>query len=101
MKDLTAGQLRARLGEALDLASAGERIVIKRDHRPIAAIIPIEDVQHLEGRGPEALARKRAAMRRIRERAERMTVDPSTERSTADAAEVVRWERDHGHEDGA
>ena len=100
MRDMTAGQLRARLGEALDLASAGERIVIRRDHRAVAAIVPIEDAQQLEGHGSEAMARKRAAMQRIRERAETMRArDPGAEQPP-DAASAVRWDRDHGHEDG-
>src|SRR3990172_7300697 len=68
MRTITAGQLRARLGEALDLASAGERIVIERDHEPIAAIVPIEDAQQLEGQSEEATRRKEAALERIRER---------------------------------
>ncbi len=101
MRDMTAGQLRARLGEALDLASAGERIVIKRDHRPVAAIVPIEDVQQLDGYGSEAMARKRAAMQRIRERAKQMRGRSAIAGdSPTDAASSVRWDRDHGHEDG-
>src|SRR3990172_5551995 len=41
MRTMTAGQLRARLGEALDRASAGERIGIERGHRLLAAIVPL------------------------------------------------------------
>ena len=101
MRTISAGQLRARLGEALDQASAGERVVIERDRIPIAAIVPIEDVQQLEGQSEEAIQRKLAAMARIRERAERMKrLHPRDPDDPWDAATAIRWERDHGHDDG-
>jgi prevent-host-death family protein len=101
MRTITAGQLRARLGEALDAASVGERILIERDHVPIAAIVPVEDAHRLEGRSEEALARKRAAMAAIHELAERMRREaPAPDERFPDAASFVRWDRDHGHEDG-
>ena len=95
---MTAGQLRARLGDALDRASGGERIVIERDHHAIAAIVPIEDAHRLEGRSEEALQRKIAAMERIRERAQLMK-GRATEADDVvpDAASLVREDRDHGH----
>ncbi|CAN5714857.1 hypothetical protein BH23CHL8_BH23CHL8_02060 [soil metagenome] len=102
MRTITAGELRARLGETLDRASAGERIVIERDRRRIAAIVPIEDAQQLEGQSPEALRRKQAAMARIRERGRHMRQQGAVAGDERwDAASSVRWERDHGHEDGA
>lgn len=102
MRTITAGQLRARLGETLDQASAGERIVIERDHQVIAAIVPIEDVQRLEGKSEEAIQRRLAAMAAIEERAERMKrLRPQDPDDPWDAARSIRWERDHGHEDGA
>ena len=102
MKTITAGQLRARLGEALDRASAGERIVIERDHQLIAALVPIEDAHRLEGRSEEAIQRRLAAMASIRERAERMKVlAPIDPDDPWDSVRIIRWERDHGHEDGA
>ena len=101
MRTITAGQLRARLGEALDRASAGERIVIERDHQLIAAIVPLEDVQQLEGKSEEAIQRRLAAMASIEERAERMKrLRPRDPDDPWDAATTVRWDRDHGHRDG-
>ena len=99
MRTITASELRARLGETLDRASAGERIVIERDHRRIAAIVPIEDAQQLEGQGSEAKKRKEAAMARIRERARPVRQERAVGGDERwDAATTVRWERDHGHE---
>ena len=36
MRTVTAMDMRRSLGEILDAASAGERIVIERDHKPLA-----------------------------------------------------------------
>ncbi len=98
MRVITALQLRARLGEALDHASSGERIIIERDHQRIAAIVPIEDAMLLDGKGDEARRRKQAAMQRIDARARRMKSVAAA--SEWDAEATIRWERDHGHEDG-
>ena len=102
MKVITAGHLRAKLGEVLDEASAGERVVIERDHRAIAALVPIEDAQQLDGRSEEGLRRKLAAMDRIRERAEDLkNADHDGAGDLQGAVDAVRWDRDHGHDDGA
>ena len=93
---MTAGQLRARLGEALDRAAAGERVLIERDHRPIAAIVPIEDAQQLEGAGEAARLRKLAALDRLAERARimRQQAVPPDDGFDDDAA-WIRWQREH------
>jgi antitoxin (DNA-binding transcriptional repressor) of toxin-antitoxin stability system len=102
MRVITAGQLRARVGETLDRASAGERIAIERDHRLVAVLVPPEDAQRLEGSTEEAIQRRLAAMARIEARAKRMReLMPSEADDPWDAATAIRWERDHGHEDGA
>jgi prevent-host-death family protein len=101
MRTITAGQLRARLGEALDEASAGERIVIERDHVPIAAVVPIEDVHRLEDQTEEALLRKREAMARLTAFGKLMNErHPPPDDGFPDDAAWLRWDRDHGHEDG-
>ena len=43
MRVVTPTDMRKRLGEILDAASAGERILIERDHKPIAWLISPED----------------------------------------------------------
>ena len=42
MRTVTAMDMRKRLGEILDAASAGERILIERDHRPLAYLVSVE-----------------------------------------------------------
>jgi len=96
MRTITAGQLRARLGEALDLAAAGERVLIERDHLPIAAIVPIEDAQRLEDDGEEARQRKLAALEQLAALGRRMREElpPPDDGFESDAA-WLRWDRDH------
>ena len=48
MRTVTAMDLRARLGQILDAASGGERIVIERDHKPMALLVPYEDRARLD-----------------------------------------------------
>ena len=45
MRTVTATELRMKLGEILDAASAGERILIERDHKPLAYLVSVEDVE--------------------------------------------------------
>jgi prevent-host-death family protein len=45
MRTVTATELRMRLGEILDAASAGERILIERDHKPLAYLVSVEEVE--------------------------------------------------------
>ena len=44
--------MRKRLGEILDAASAGERILIERDHRPLAYLVSVEDAARLDPTEP-------------------------------------------------
>ncbi len=45
MRIVTATELRMKLGEILDAASAGERILIERDHKPLAYVVSVEEVE--------------------------------------------------------
>ena len=64
--------MRKRLGEILDAASAGERILIERDHRPLAYLISVEEAQRLDPDREELAARQTAAFDRLRALAEEM-----------------------------
>ena len=43
MRTVTAMDLRKGLGEILGAASAGERILIERDHKPLAYLVSVEE----------------------------------------------------------
>ena len=64
--------MRKRLGEILDAASAGERILIERDHRPLAYLISVEDAQRLDPDREQLLAQRMAAFDRLRALGEEM-----------------------------
>lgn len=92
-------QLRARLGEFLDSASAGERITIERDHRPVAVLVSPEDAARLDESVAERRTRARAAMDRLEALGERMARQNPHIRDLPDAATLIRLERDSGHGD--
>ena len=99
MKTVTAGELRAKLGEVLDRASAGERIIIERDHHPIAALVPLEDAQKAGGWTDEDQQRRIAAFERMEAHGREMALlHPAPDDGFASSAEWVRWDRDHGHD---
>jgi prevent-host-death family protein len=72
MRTVSAMDVRKRLGEILDAASAGERILIERDHRPLAYLISVEEAQRLDPDREELLARQTAAFERLRVHADEM-----------------------------
>ena len=72
MRTVSAMDMRKRLGEILDAASAGERILIERDHRPLAYLISVEDAARLDPDREELLARRIAAMDRLMALGDRM-----------------------------
>jgi prevent-host-death family protein len=64
--------LRARMGELLDLASTGEHIVVERGHQPVAVLVSYEDALRLQSSPEEARARALAALDRLEELADRL-----------------------------
>jgi prevent-host-death family protein len=49
METVNVSEAKSRFSEILSRAAAGERIVIRRRGRPLAAIISIKDLEGLEG----------------------------------------------------
>ncbi|MEP6640195.1 MAG: hypothetical protein ABJC39_12670, partial [Chloroflexota bacterium] len=52
-------------GEILDAASAGERILIERDHKPLAYLVSVEEGDRLDPAAADRVARKLAAIDRL------------------------------------
>ena len=91
MRTVSALDVRAKFGQILDEAAAGERFVVERAGVPVAAIVPLTDVQPDD---PDAvIARRFAAVARIREYGARYR----KLHGPVDAEAEVRYERDHGH----
>jgi|SRR5689334_14662185 prevent-host-death family protein len=87
MRSVTALDVRRRFGQIVDEAAAGERIVIERAGQPVAAIVPLSDLELVD---PE---RRRAdRLRAIDEIARSARRIPAT--SPAAVVDVVRAQRD-------
>ena len=65
MRIVTAMDMRRRLGEILDAASAGERILIERDHKPLAYLVSVEEGDRLDPGAADRVARRLAALDRL------------------------------------
>ena len=92
---VTPLDLRRSLGAILDAASAGERILVERDHRPIALLVPVEDGARLEGDPTERRRRTLAALDRLVELGHRQREPHSNDTSSVEAVRLDRH-RDDG-----
>ena len=72
--------LRARMGELLDLAAAGEHIVVERGRQPVAALVPYEDALRLQASPEEARTRALTALERLEALSRRLSDRPRTRR---------------------
>ena len=94
MRTVSAMDLRKHLGEILDQAAAGERIVIERDRRPMAVLLPYS-VRALEDETEEeARLRVEGALESLRRFGERIRREYP---DGPDAVTAIRMDRDHGH----
>jgi prevent-host-death family protein len=93
MRTVTAMMLRAKLGEILDAASAGERILIERDHKPMAILVPYEDATRLEPDERERIARNLAALDRLDALRERLAREHAFDPDAPDAVTAIRLDR--------
>lgn len=94
MRTVTAMDMRKRLGEILDAASAGERILIERDHRPLAYLVSVEDGGRLDAVSDEVRRRRLAAIDRLEVFAAEMAKKYPVKPGDPDAAAAVRMDRD-------
>jgi len=94
MRVVTPTDMRKRLGEILDAASAGERILIERDHKPIAWLISPEDARKFDEEKEARIARSLAALDRLREFSDRMAEVYPTPDDGLTAAEWIRKDRE-------
>jgi prevent-host-death family protein len=97
MKTLTPMDLRRSLGQILDQASAGERFLIERDHKPLAVLVSVEDAARLHENVEEAIQRRNVAILAVEEWRRRVLGERDSRPSGRSAAEFLRGERDHGH----
>ncbi|MBA3779342.1 MAG: type II toxin-antitoxin system prevent-host-death family antitoxin [Chloroflexi bacterium] len=100
MRAITALHLRKKLGQVLDEAAAGERILIERDHRPLAVLVPYEEGARLEEslrESPKERARRTLealdALEALDRFRERMAREHPETLDRPDAVELLRLDR--------
>lgn len=98
MRTITATELRQKLGEILDAASAGEKILIERDHRPLAYLVSVEDVRTLEAED-EQVERELAALDALIAIGREWRRTHPRQPGEMTAEETIRWDRDHRDEE--
>ncbi len=92
MRTITALEARAKFGQVLDEAAAGERIIVERAGVPVAAIVPLGD---LEATNPDRIRERRLAAvdRLVLMRA----TDPTPHPTTEEIVRGIREDRDERH----
>lgn len=58
MRSIGALDVRARFGQVLDEAAAGERFIVERAGQPVAAIVPLRDLDAID---PDSIRARRLA----------------------------------------
>jgi prevent-host-death family protein len=94
MKVVTPTAMRQRLGEILDAASAGERFLIERDHKPLAFLVSIEDGRRLDETKEQLRERRLTALERLRSLARQNAIQHPLHAGHPSVADTVRMDRD-------
>jgi prevent-host-death family protein len=81
MRTVSALDVRKRFGQFLDDAAGGERIVIERAGQPLAALVPLSDLQAVDP--TLAIERRLAALDRIERFARTVQRPPGFDAVTA------------------
>jgi len=95
MRVVTPTDMRARLGEILDAASAGEKILIARDHKPLAVLMSVEDADRLdEGKRQAEIDRRLKALDELVAFGKRMRLKYPPQPGDLGAVESIRRDRE-------
>jgi len=86
--------LRRSLGRILDEASAGERFLIERDHKPLAVLVSVEDAERLEEDREKELERRRAAFEALDDWRRRYRESLPSDHEELDVVEWLRADRE-------
>lgn len=94
MRTVTPLDLRRRLGSILDEASAGERFLIERDHRPLAMLVSVEEGKRLDPSAADRRERALAALDDLARFGQRMRAKYPSDLSAVDAVRLDRGRDD-------
>lgn len=87
--------MRKRLGEILDAASAGETILIERDHKPLAFLVSYEEGMRTAARDEDRIKRQLQAVDDMVEFGKAWRRKHPSQPGELTSAEWIRWDRDH------
>ncbi len=96
MRTVSPLDLRRSLGRILDEASAGERFLIERDHRPLAMLVSVEDGRRLEPDAEDRRRRTLEALDRLARLGERWAEMYPSDLSAVEAVRLDRARDDPG-----
>ncbi len=91
MRMISALEVRAKFGQVLDEAAAGERFVVQRGGHAVAAIVPLGDLDAVDA--DKVRSQRRAALDDLR----RMGSVFRERYGPIDAAAEIRADRESGH----
>src|SRR5450759_4927182 len=91
MRVVTPLDLRRSLGAILDAASAGERLVIERNGRPLAMLVSVEEGRRLDPDAEALRLRRIAAVDRIGQMRSKHDPDGYPEHQEDDPERAARW----------
>ena len=100
MRVITPLHLRRSLGAILDAASAGERLVIERNGRPLAMLVSVDEGRRLDPDVDALRQRRVAALDRIDDFRRRMLIAHPHVPGEPDAVELTRQMRSKDDPDG-
>ncbi len=92
MRTITALEVRAKFGQILDEAAAGERFIVERAGQPVAAIVPLRDLEQLDP--ARERERRHAALEDIRRMRAAWGIAPMTNEEIVASIRADRDERD-------
>ena len=87
--------MRKKLGEILDAASAGERILIERDQKPLAYLVSVEDGQSLDPDREARIKRRLEALDALVAMGKEYRREHPWQEGELTGTEMIRWDRDH------
>jgi antitoxin (DNA-binding transcriptional repressor) of toxin-antitoxin stability system len=92
MRTISPLDLRKSLGAILDAASAGERFLVERDHKPVAMLVSVEDGHRLDEDRDARIRRSLAALDRMVQRGQELRESGAFDGPSSDV--LLREDRD-------
>lgn len=96
MRTVSPLDLRRRLGQILDEASAGERFLIERDRKPLAMLVSVEEGSRLDLDPGTRRQRALEALDRLARHGQAMAERHPSELGAVDAVRLERARDDPG-----